>query len=533
MSLDLIRHEDRETLIDSINSENNKTRKQWSLRQFEVQSGRMQQYVKEDLLSQLDRDSVKEMPIVSSINVQKAVVDKKATIYKKRPTRRFSELNNDQTKTMELIYKDMDLDEKLNKANKGYTYQDQTIGMIIPKGGKLICRVFTMHQIDAIPSMLDPESSDGFIISAFDRTLYIENDTERKEIETATGYRGRSTRSTASQDQDLEVSEKYQFQKYVEKYIVWTNEYNFMMNGLGEILDPETLEESNEVDIISPLASEGIMPFFEVSRDKDFEFFTRASNSLTDFTIQFNTELSDLANNIKMNGYAVGVLKAPSDIQPESQVIGASYLLKLHTDDPEKVVDFSFASPNSNIGEISDAIDKLLNYFVTSEGVGGDVVNSSGMQEKAQSGIDRYLMMLSKLESHSDDYDKFNNVEIRIYEIIKAWLRVSATTNDLLPKYKMTVPESSEIEVEYYKPEMIQTETEKLSNIEKRIDMGLVSKKMAVKEYYDIEDDEAAQAILDEIQESEELRLPMEGFNGGVRGEENNNEDEDDPEGES
>jgi len=508
--MNLININDRLAVINSINSENNKARKQVSLKQFEVMGGRMQQYVKESLQGQLYQDSVTEMPIVSSINVQKAVVDKKATIYKKAPDRIFTEATDEQVETLELIYKDMKLNSRLNKANKNYVYQDQSIGMIVPKSGKLIARIFAMHQIDAIVDMSDPESADGFVISAFDRTEYIQLDSELKERDTATGVIGRSNRSTSNSDQNELVGEKYQFQKYVAKYIVWTPKYNFMMNGLGEVIDPETGEASSEIDIESPLGSEGIMPFFEISRDKDFEFFTRSSNALTDFTIQFNERLSDLANIQKMNGYAVAILKTPSDLKPANLVIGNSQIIHLATDGEDgKNVDFEFTSPNSDIAGISDANDKFLNYFVTSEGLSGDVVNSTGDQTKATSGIDRFIQSIQQIETHVDDYESFRCVEDDIYEIIKAWLRVLNGTDLLKQKYQVsTLNPESEVSVKYYKPEMMETESEKLSNIEARIDLGLMSKKEALMLDRELDDEEKAQKILDEIDKDKEFIVP-------------------------
>ena len=499
--INLLDQGERQRLIANINSENNKARKQVSLKSSEVAGGRLEQYVKEKLQGELELNSVKEMPIVSSINIQKAVTDKKATIYKRKPTRRFTDTTPEQSDVMDLIYKDMKLNMKLNKANKNYIYQEQTIGMIVPKDGKLICRVMKMHQIDVVPSIEDPEVAEAYILSAFDRTLYIQHDTDKKDYDTATGISGRSNRSTASEDQAILVAEKYQFQKYTEKYIVWSNGYHFMMNGLGEVIDPETGEASTDLDITNPI---GMMPFFEVSKDKDFEFFVRSSNALTDFTIQFNTQLSDLSNNIKMNGYAIGVLKAPSDMMPQNVTIGASMLLKLPTDNPDTEVDFEFTNPSSNISEISEAIDKFLNYFVTSEGLGGSVVNSRGDSEKASSGIDRYLMMLSKIESHVDDYEAFKCAEDEIFRIITKWLSVLDATQ-LEQKYFTTLPEGSELELDYYKPEMIETETEKLTNIEKKLDMELMSRKQAVMMLHGIEDEDKAQSLIDEIKKDNEL----------------------------
>ncbi len=476
--LNLSLQEDRSKLAQSVTDESNLARKQWSLRQFEIQCGRIQQYVKENLENQYDIQSVKEMPIVSSINIQKRIVSKKATIYKKAPMRKFTNINDDQKEVVDLIYKDMCINQKLNVSNKGFVYQDQSIGMILPKNGKLIARIFKMHQIDAIASEVDPEVADGFIISVFDRENYIQLYKDKKEKDTATGKSGRSVRSSAYPIDGVtsEVANEMQFKKYVERYLVWTPEYNYMQNGLGEVLDPETMEALGDQEIESPLIGEGCMPFFEASREKDFEYFVRASNALTDFTIEFNSRLTDESNNIKMNGYAVGVLKGPSELQPENQVIGAAMLLKLATDDPDAVVDFEFVSPNSNIGEISSANDKFLNYFVTAEGLGAEAINSQGIQDKATSGIDRFIQGIQKIEAHQDDYEVYRNVEMQIYKIIKAWLRVLNGSDKLDKKYQIILPEDSEIMVEYDKPEMIQTPGEMLTNWEKEYDLGLTSK---------------------------------------------------------
>jgi hypothetical protein len=510
--IDLSNKENRLKIIQDLDSETAKARKQWSLRSSEVQGGRIEQYVKESLEGQFNVESVKEMPIQSSINIQKAIADKKATIYKSKAKRVFTELSDEQEDIMQMIYKDMNLDQRLNKANRNYIYQDQSIGMIVPKNGKLCCRIFKMHQIDAIVDYDDPETASGYIITAFDRTDYIQKYQDKKDIDTATGDRPRSLRSSANEieSDQSDLADEYQFRKYVQKHIVWTKDYNFMMNGLGEVIDPATGEPSNEIDITSGLSEEGIMPFFEIAKDKDFEYFVRPSNTLTDFTIQFNVALSDLQNTAKLSGYAVGILKAPSELQPQNQVIGAAMLLKLPTDDPDKEVDFSFASPNASIGEISDSIDKLLNYFTTSEGLGSQVINSQGSTEKYASGLDRFIAMINRIEAHQDDYDKFRECEEQIYEIVKAWLRVLDNSDQLDRKYKVgNIPEDSKVEVQFHKPEMVQTKTEQIANLTSLLDAGLKSKLSAIMELEGIEDEDAAQELLDKINKEKTPNLMM------------------------
>ena len=538
--MDINKQEDRSKLIQSLNSENTKARKQWSLRSSETYGGRFDQYVREYLEGQFYKESVKEMPIVSSINLLKRIADKKATIYNKPPERIYSELSDDQLDTMNLVMRDMKANQKLNQSNKSYVYQGQSIGQIVPKGGKLCCRVFKMHQIDAIPDLEDPEYAKGFIISVFDRANYIEKAYEDSRIDTATGVRPDSMRSSASELYDNELADDYQYKKYIEKYIVWIKQegdiYNFMMNGVGEVIDPDTGEPSDDVDIVSPLSQEGILPFFEVAREKDFEYFVRPSNTLTDFTIQFNASLSDLNNNMKMNGYAVGILKAPSELQPEVQVIGPAMLMKLPTDDPDKEVSFEFASPRSSIGEISEAIDKSLNYFTTAEGLGSEVVNSSGQSEKYASGIDRFIASVSRVEAHQDDYDRYRDAEDKIFEIVLAWQRVLANSDTLDPKYKLgLVNEDAAIDVKYHQPEMIQTEGEMLLNFKEKIDLGIMSKVDAIMKMTGVEDRDKAKEMLQDIKDENapfDMQSLMPTAFGASKEDEDEDEDEDENENE-
>ena len=137
------------------------------------------------------------------------------------------------------------------------------------------------------------------------------------------------------------------------------------------------------------------------------------------------------------------------------------------------------------------------------------------------------------MEAHVDDYEMFRCAEADIYEIIKAWLRVLNGSDKLDSKYQIPgLDEESEIMVEYYRPEMMQTETEKIANIEKKIDLGLMSKKEALMEIREIEDEEKAMEILKEIDGEEALNVVFEppGRNQDLEFDANPLEDEEDDE---
>jgi hypothetical protein len=499
--LNLLNQEDRISIIADINSNNNKARKAVSLKQFEVYQGRMHQFIKEALLAQYNVSTVREMPIVSCINVQRKITQTKATIYKHSVERNFTGLTEQQEEIVELVYKDMLANIKLCQANKSYVYQEQSIGQIVPINGKLVMRVFTMHQIDAVPNSENPDYADAFIISVFDRGEYLTESNFDAYHDTATGYVGRSDReSTTNNPTPDGVATKNDYKGVLNKYIVWTPEYNFMMNGNGYVIDPSTGAYTTIEKSALCLAGYDIMPFFEASREKDFEYFVRPSNSLTDFTIQYNTRMSDESAAIKLQTYSVAVLKCPSELQPNIQVVGPSMLLKLPTDDPNKEVDFSFQSPSTSITEISGANDKFLNNFLTSEGLTSSAINSGGTSERYASALDRYIAILDRMEAHADDYEVFKRVEVQVWEIVKAWLNTLSGTNQLDKKYWVgNIPNDSEIEVTYEKPKMVRTESEKLDSIQKKIDLGIMTKVEAIMDIRDIGETQAKQ-IYDSIQ---------------------------------
>jgi hypothetical protein len=141
--------------------------------------------------------------------------------------------------------------------------------------------------------------------------------------------------------------------------------------------------------------------------------------------------------------------------------------------------------------------------------LGGDVVNSKGETQEATSGIDRFLQSIQKIEAHVDDYELYRCAEQDIYKIIKAWLRVLNNSDALDKKYKVpTLNPESEIHVEYYKPEMMQTHSEKIANIEKLMDLELMSRKEAIMELRELSDDDKAQEILDDINNDNKISAP-------------------------
>ena len=510
---DLLKQEDRLAMIEESKRPFNIDRKSQALYRSDIQKDKIKPFVLDELRKQLYNSSVQEMPIISTINIQKRVVNKKACVYSEGITRTIEGVSDDQAEKILKVYEDGQADTELNKCNKKLIYDGQTLLHIVPRNRKLVFKKYELHQVDAFAETLDPESARTIMISVFDREVVTQ--TDASILNSATGAVPTKDRYQGDKPPtDAEIASDETYKRGLERYIIWNKKYHFIMDGNAMVLDMITEVAKSQVeekDLVSPIHEYGLIPFVDISREKDGQFWNDSGSSLSDFTVQFCTMLSDLANNAKMNGYAVGVLKAPSSIQPENIVIGASMIIKLNTDGGDEAgeVDFKFASPDSSIQEISESIDNLLNYFITTEDLDSSAINSKGTSKTYASGFERFLAMMEKRESTKEDYNLFKQVEIgQIWNIVRAWLNVLSGTDTLDKKYHVgAISRDAEMKVEFNDGDAVLTEKEKLDNMKTRDDMGLESRVTKLMKLDGLTEDEAI-AHLEVVDRTKELDMP-------------------------
>lgn len=482
--MDLTNLDYRKSILKEIGSEENKQRKAKSLRDFEVFQGRMHEYVIDYLSGQFAKSTVREMPIISSINLCKRIVNKESSIYVGEPERTFTNLNDEQLKNVQDIYKDISFNSKMLKANKIYKLQNQSLMMIVPVGDEIKVRVLYAHQYDVIPSDSDPEVADGYIINVFDKQDYLPQSGNGESLATAN-----ITPGVFRDNINQKIADQDDYKKALERYLVWTKELNFIMDGNGRVV--------SDGDLTSPLADYKMLPFIDIADDKDFEYFVRNDDGVVDFTVQYNGALSDLANVVKMQGWGQAYLKGDKDLMPESIVVGINHILRLPVDPNNKVdTEFGFVTPNANIDGSIKYIEMLLSNYLSSKGLDTSIVSSNGATEKFTSGIERLLSQIEKFEASKSDFAIFKKAEIKAFEIIKAWTDIAS--NEL--KYK-TIPENSEISIMFHEPQMIQSRSEKVDSLAKEVELGFRSRIDAIKELHDV-DDEKAKEIIKEIDQS-------------------------------
>lgn len=489
--------EERANFLKFLKNNENKARKQESLKQFEIYNDRLNQYVKEHLQGRFTENTVREMPIIDSINLSRRIVKDEASIYNTPPERLFSELSDDQREKVNLIYRDMRIDKLNKKANELFKVQHQTLIQILPKEGKLSQRVLWSHNYDAIPDPEDPERSVGYVLSAMDKSDLISD--SRPDNTTGTTPRSQLNFSRVSDRINQPHAEKDDFRSKINRFVWWTKDYNFITDEKGNIL--EDGKQNNSADIDSPVM--GTLPFVDVSSDKDFEYFVRQGNAVTDFTVEYNGQLSAIAQIVLMQGFAQAWMKGPADLLPENVQVGPNLILKLPID-PENPTDsdFGFANPNPDLQGSIEFLEVLVSNFLTSRGKDPKIISGKAQSNTYSSAAERWIAMLEQFEATQEDFAIFKGVEDEQYKIVKAWHNADSNGDLLDPKYKTTeLSEDSQVAVKFHSPEKVQSEDERLDNWEKKIDLGIASQVDALMDDRGIKDRDEARELFDKIQD--------------------------------
>ena len=332
------------------------------------------------------------------------------------------------------------------------------------------------HRLNVIPSALDPEKGEVYIISTFDDTY--------------------NTRKVQTSDQVNQlVGDPDDYKALLESHIVWTENYHFVMNGRGEITSPEIVNE------IAPL-----IPIVEISIDKDGKYWVDSGSEISRFGIEFCAQLSNWAHIVNLQGYAQAYLKGPEDLQPKSIKIGPNYILRLITNPAEnKEIEFGYANPNSDLNGVKDLVMTLLSLFLTSEDVDPTTVSGEAKAQTFGTGVERLLSMIEGFKPSKNAMALYEKAEMDMFKIITAWLDKLKGTEALDPIYYTdTFNGSGSISVKYKGPENILSETDELDIVDRRMENRTMSRIGAVMRLEGLTKEEAIEFI-DEVDEEDAM----------------------------
>jgi len=475
--MDIASKEGRQAYIQEIQGNENKNRREEHFKRMEVYNERQAQWVIDKLLEEFSTKTVAEMRKVFSINLTRRIVDELASIYKKAPSRYWSDLGSDQEILLEETYLKFGVNKTMKRANKLFKLHRQVAIQVVPKQGELQARVLAPHQYDVIPDPEMPEKALAYIISSMDRRDFLQD------------FNSPSEQQNIGDGINQKIADVDDFESNM-RYIWWTKEFNFSTDSKGNIIG-EVLE--------NPI---GELPFIDIAEERDFEYWVRAGSDIVEFCLDFLKLLSDHFNIIRLQGYSQAVVAGEKC--PENLVIGPNHVLflKLDRDSPVQS-SFQFVTPSPDLSSSITSLEMFLNLFLSSKGIDQGTIKTKEGGSSFSSGIERLLAMLQRFEASSDDIEQFRYAEYRYYELFKKW-QLASSNNDLLSEeFKVRgIPDSSEVSVQFEEPEMIQTQTEREDSQIKLLEAGLTTKKAAIAMIHGI-NDTAAEEMLEQIEKEE------------------------------
>jgi hypothetical protein len=256
------------------------------------------------------------------------------------------------------------------------------------------------------------------------------------------------------------------------------------MNGKGEIV--------SEI-VPNPV---GEIPLIDIYKDKDFTYFVDSSDSLSDFTIQYNGAWSDLLYISRMQGFSVGVLSGDEELLPKQILIGPNRFIFLPTNpkNPDSKLELDFKSPTPNLEASQNVITGMLANFLTSRGVEANTISStlSGGQKTFSSAIDRLLSMVDDFNATKEDFDVFQGAEQELFYYLKKLLTAYSGTEFLDSEYWVSSSAiNGELEVIYKTPEMIETTADKITNAQGKLSLGIADRVSILMDIEDLTEEQA------------------------------------------
>lgn len=456
--MDVLSLENRKALLDSINSNANKERKAKAKRVYDIFKGKIRPHVVARLLEQFDEATVREIPIVSTINIAKKMITQEASIYRKEPTRSYVDMPDSDKLVMDNIYFEGRFDTGFKKANALYKlFKDHVVIHPILEAGKIKLKSFAPHQYDVIT---DPEDDSKAI-----------------------GYVFKTVSANSEENQ---------------RYVLWTKEYNFEMDGNGLI---------TSLDVVNHL---GMLPFVDVAEEKAEGFFQDITEGDSDFTVEYNCALSDLQNICRLQGYAQAVYVGDGKALPKKIKTGPNHVLMIPVN-PDQPINpsFSFVSPNPNIDGQIKQIEQLLANYLTCRGVDASSISGAlGTSNKYSSGYERLLALIDKFEASSDDISMFQWAEFEVFKIVAKYAEVYSRTDKLDQKYHVSsLVSKSDMTVKFVEPEIVQSPAEKVADVEARIRLGIADEVTALMELKNMTEEQALEEITKLMKRSIALKL--------------------------
>lgn len=433
-------------LLTEIESVENQNRKKYAYDSFQIYEGNLRYFVTEKMKKMFPMTW--EMFQISDYSILKKIVDKKSKAYKEAP-RRFLETDAETSLYQEVVNK-FGLNKAMKKFDVYYNREKYSLMAVFFErkefGGELKEQFnfipLAPYEFDVV--MDEMGNLETVILSYPDEQVVSGKVTDRIDT-TIAGY---------VQDANIET----------KTYAVWTKDQHQIWEGYkkkdGKRTFSKLIVDGNE----SGINPYGVLPFVYVPEEYSQDY--PVESPLPVQTIELNAEMSTYYTSGTLQ-IGTLVLKFPSSQAIETVTNGLFTGMKLpqseNPDSPETSAEYISPSPNMNGHK--EAIITHMQAILDEQGINSNQIISPN--EKFTSGFDRLLASADVQDIIQDNQQNvYLGVEQKIYLIVKAIYK-----NFI----KRDIFKSKSLSVVYSRPKILVSDTEKLNNIEKMNELGLLT----------------------------------------------------------
>lgn len=512
----------RKLIIAEIEGNENKLRKVEAYKRYEVYKDRLKKYILEELLKELDTETVNEMQSrVSNINLYKKTINKKARVYQVAPSR---SVNEGDSESFAMLIDEINLDTSMKKANR-YVEAFRNVLVYVrpykdhaestpekPKYNYQI-RILPPFMFDVIEDSENPETIRAVILSDFHNNVEIKQDvpSNRQSSGVAQNFRDGDGKNQTIADSPRDTE---------KKYIFWSNKYHFTCDEKSEII----AEQSPE-DYLNPI---GKLPFISLAKDQDGSFYSLGGEDLIDGTLLTNVLLTDLYFISKVQG--MGIFYYFGKGVPNTFKVGPNRGIthEVGQDDPTPQVGFANSSPPLNAH--MEMIEQYVAFLLTTNDLGVNAVSSKLDGRSAISGVQELIQNSEPMNAIEDDQEMFKDNEPLIIDLVTRWHNYyfdkGALVSNLeqlgkLPEYDYTMT--------FAIPQQFRTEEQKIEVMKVKKELGIVDEVAILMELNpELSEDEAIEQIRQikerKLKESQENMRNFMGMTNGDDTDENSEE---------
>ena len=471
----------RVRIIERINSQENKNRKDESYKRYLGYKDKTYLYVLKKMLLMFKLDTVIEMSYaIANISFVRKIIDKLARVYSSGVTREVyseeDEIDEDLTQQIQELAKLKCMDPKMQNTNRANKRDKNTLFYVKPqpvledgqdKYDVDLCPLFPFLY-DVVERPQQREKPMVVILSHYCPPDLSLGPPIQNEEQAARHNRQASSFQAPSTSKEAIPDDFDKFKKESERYIWWSDSYHFTTDGNGEMVQTGG-------DGVNPIQ---VLPFVNFAEDQDGTFWATGGDDLIDGAILLNSMISHSNHIGIVQGY--GQLYMTGKNLPKNVKVGPNSVIRLEYDAAaeESAPQIGFLNANPPLADLKAQIEMFCALLLTTNNLSvSGVATQLGGAATPAAGISLIIDKAESMEDVSDQAQIFKDNEPLIWRLMAKWMNYYKGKQLLVSNLvEFDLPEDIEVQLKFGDPKPIMTEKEKLDNLKLRDELGLNTK---------------------------------------------------------